>query len=60
MFVYFGKGFANISKFLQGTHSQGSKTSSFDVKMFNKELYGRLPIQGDEGCYGNWEISLWW
>ena len=44
MFVYFGKGFANISKFMQGTQAQGSKMSSFEVKMFNKELYGRLPV----------------
>ena len=36
-----------------------NKRVQFNVMMFNKKLYGRMP-HFPHGCYGCWEINMIW
>lgn len=59
--LIFGKGFADISSFLSA-RSGYNKSCDFSVKMFSKQLYGRL-VSKEARCsggYGNCELSLFW
>jgi hypothetical protein len=63
--VLLGKGIASMGAFLEAVRqSQGQeklKPCEFAVRMFNKQLYGRIPGgNGDLCSYGNWEFSLSW
>jgi hypothetical protein len=41
--LLFGKGFENCSSFIQFSRGEAKKKGYFSVKMFSKQLYGRLP-----------------
>lgn len=44
-----------------GREKEKRKSSDFTVRMFSKQLYGRIPGDNGNRCsYGNWEFSLSW
>jgi hypothetical protein len=59
--ILFGKGFPNIHSFIESSKRSQKKGCEFCVKMFSKQLYGRMLNSNVERCsYGNWEFSLSW
>lgn len=56
--LLFGQGFSSIKQFVAMTAGTGREGCEFSVKMFSKQLYGR--VGSEWGSYGNWEISLSW
>jgi hypothetical protein len=61
MRLFFGRGFSKSGRFVSCLKKESKKACNFSLKMFNKQLYGRLPVADSrEGCYGNWELTFWW
>ncbi len=56
-----GKGFLSVDCFVNSCKNKTRKACEFSVKMFNKQLYGRMINNNNKICsYGNWEFSLCW
>lgn len=59
--IILGKGFASMSLFVEQSRKSQKKGCEFTVKMFSKQLYGRMASSSSDRCsYGNWEFSLSW
>jgi hypothetical protein len=56
--TFFGKGFESIKDFASSLKTDKTENCEFSVKMFSKQLYGRMPSHLSEGSYGYWEISM--
>jgi hypothetical protein len=53
--IILGKGFSNIHSFIDNSKKAKKKPCEFSVKMFSKQLYGRMINNCIDKCsYGNW------
>lgn len=53
--ILLGKGFSNMSLFIEQSRKSQKKACEFTVKMFSKQLYGRMASTSSDRCsYGYW------
>lgn len=52
--IILGKGLPNMSTFIEQSKKSQKKSCEFTVKMFNKQLYGRMSSSSERCSYGNW------
>jgi hypothetical protein len=56
--LYFAKNM-KINSIMQRIKQPSSTKTAFNVMMFSKKFYGKMP-GSSQGSYGNWEINLTW